>query len=208
MKITAPEINDYILSLRQKPDKVLITMEKLAAERGFPIIGPLVGPILRQLAYISGAKKIFEMGSGFGYSAYWFAGGIRKGGKIICTDGSDDNRNLAARYLKKAGYDSIIDYRVGNALDIITQFKSPFDIIFCDIDKEGYPDAFDLAIPRLKSGGIFITDNVLWSGRILSDKPDKTSRAILEFNRKLFSSKDLISSIIPIRDGISLAVKK
>lgn len=208
MDITSPKINNYILGLRNRPDPVLRDMEKYATERHFPIIGPLVGPFLRQIALIMGAKKILEMGSGFGYSAYWFAGGLKKGGKIICTDGSEINYKKAQIFFKRAGIDKMIDYRVGDALDIITQVKGQFDIILNDIDKQSYPEAFDLAIPRLKSGGIFITDNVLWSGRILKQKPDKTSRAILEFNRKLFKSRDIIASIIPIRDGLGIAVKR
>jgi caffeoyl-CoA O-methyltransferase len=207
MKITEPRINEYIQELRPSKDRILTQMELYARQNSFPIIGPLVGPVLRQLAIISGAKKIFEMGSGFGYSAYWFAGGMRNGGSIICTDGSEDNRKKAMSYLKRGGYGSLIDYKVGDALEIISQHDGPFDIIFNDIDKEGYPKAFDLAIPRLRSGGLFITDNVLWSGRILSKSPDSTTQAILDFNRKLFKSKNLLSSIIPIRDGIAVAVK-
>jgi caffeoyl-CoA O-methyltransferase len=208
MEITSPKIDSYILGLRNRPDPVLRDMEKYARERHFPIIGPLVGPFLRQIAYVMGAKKIFEMGSGFGYSAYWFAGGLKKGGKIICTDGSEANYKKAQGYFKRAGIEKMVDYHVGDALDIINQVKGQFDIILNDIDKLSYPLAFDLAMPRLKSGGIFITDNVLWSGRILDSKPDKSTKAILEFNRKLFKSKDVIASIIPIRDGLGIAVKR
>jgi caffeoyl-CoA O-methyltransferase len=207
MNITASGINDYISNLIPPRDRILSRMETYAAETGFPIIGPMVGPFLRQLAYISNAKSIFEMGSGFGYSAYWFAGGMRSEGKIICTDNSEDNKQKALTYFKKSGFEKMIDFRVGNALEIIKSVNGPFDIILNDIDKQDYPEAFDLAIPRLKSGGIFITDNVLWSGRILNEKPDRTAKAILEFNRKLFKSKDVISSLIPIRDGLGIAVK-
>lgn len=207
MKITDPKINDYILNLFPRTDPVLAEMESYAAESDFPIIGPLVGPFLRQLAFITQAKQIFELGSGYGYSAYWFAGGMKNRGKIICTDHSEDHRQMAMNYLQRGGFGSLVDFRVGNAIDIITQFDGPFDIIFNDIDKNDYPRAFDLAIPRLRSGGIFITDNVLWSGRILNKKPAPTAQAILEFNRKLFSSQDILSSIIPIRDGLALVVK-
>jgi caffeoyl-CoA O-methyltransferase len=207
MKITEPKINDYIRNLRPSNDKVLAQMETFARKNNFPIIGPLVGPVLRQLAVVSGAKKILELGSGFGYSAYWFAGGMIKGGKIICTDNSEENRQKALGYFKKSGYDSLIDFRVGDALEILSSFKGPFDIILNDIDKRDYPRALELAIPRLKRGGLFISDNVLWSGRVISENPDTTTKTILEFNRKLFKSKDLLSSIIPIRDGLALAVK-
>jgi caffeoyl-CoA O-methyltransferase len=207
MNITTSGINDYISNLIPPRDRILGRMEKYAAKTGFPIIGPMVGPFLRQLAYISKAKSIFEMGSGFGYSAYWFAGGMRSGGRIICTDSSEDNKQKALAYFKKSGFEKMIDFKVGNALEIIKSVNRPFDIILNDIDKQDYPEAFDLAIPRLKSGGIFITDNVLWSGRILNEKLDRTTKAILEFNRKLFKSKDVISSLIPIRDGLGIAVK-
>ncbi len=207
MQITDPKINDYIHTLIPPRDPVLAEMESYAIETDFPIIGPLVGPFLRQLAAVIGARMIFEMGSGYGYSAYWFAGGMKDGGRIICTDRSEINREKALRYLARGGFESLVDFKVGDAVEIISQFDGPFDIIFNDIDKKDYPRAFDLAIPRLRSGGLFITDNVLWSGRILNKKLDPTAKAILEFNRKLFESKDLLSSIIPIRDGLALAVK-
>jgi predicted O-methyltransferase YrrM len=207
MKITDPRINEYIMSVLPRGDGVLAEMESFASKNDFPIIGPMVGPFLRQLAYASGARNIFEMGSGYGYSAYWFAEGLNKDGKIICTDGSEDNRRKALAYLKRGGFENLVDFRVGDALEIIKQFEGPFDIILNDIDKKDYPKAFDLAIPRLRKGGLFITDNVLWSGEILRKRPDSTSAAILEFNRKLFSSKDIISSIMPIRDGLGIAVR-
>jgi len=207
MQITDPRINKYIAAVMPSRDRVLTEMEAFAAQDHFPIIGPLVGPFLRQLAVAVKAKRVFELGSGFGYSAYWFAGGMKKGGKIILTDGSNENRRKAMSYLKKGRFKCSFEFHVGDALEIFSQYKGPFDIVLNDIDKEGYPDAFDLAIPRLRPGGLFITDNVLWSGRILNKKPDKTSRAILEFNRKLFNSEDIISTIIPIRDGLGIAVK-
>jgi predicted O-methyltransferase YrrM len=207
MNITDPRINNYISKSLPRDDKILAEMESFASKNKFPIIGPLVGPFLRQLALITNAKSIFEMGSGFGYSAYWFAGGLKPGARIICTDGSEDNRNKALGYLRRGGFEGMIDFRVGDALEIIAEFEGPFDIILNDIDKKDYPRAFDLAIPRLRQGGVFVTDNVLWSGEILYKRPDATSKAILEFNRKLLGSKDVISSIIPIRDGLGIAVK-
>ena len=207
MKITEPRFDDYILSLRQSKDRVLAKMEAEAKAKGFPIIGPLVGPLLRQLAFSSGAKRIFELGSGYGYSAYWFAGGMRKGGGIICTDNSEENRRKALGYLKSGGFETLVDFKIGDALEILSRYKGPFDIIFNDIDKEDYPRALELAIPRLKSGGLFITDNVLWSGRIFDKNPTPSTKAILEFNRKLFKSNKLLASIIPIRDGLAIAVK-
>lgn len=212
MDITNPKINDYIMDTISKaailePDSILKEMELYAIKKHFPIIGPMVGRFFRQLAMATGAGRIFEMGSGFGYSAIWFAGGLPDDGKIICTDVSEDNKRIATEYFEQAGHETSIEFYVGDALDIIRQFDGPLDIIFNDIDKDQYPQAFDLAIPRLKKGGLFITDNVLWSGDILDKNPDETTRGIIEFNRKLFSSQDILASIIPIRDGLGIAVK-
>jgi predicted O-methyltransferase YrrM len=207
MHITDPKIDKYVMSLLPCHDGVLKEMEVFAQRLEFPIIGPMVGPFLRQLALIMDAQNVFEMGSGFGYSAYWFAGGLKKGGKIVCTDTSEDNRRKALDFLGRSGFDSAIDFRVGDACDIIRRFDGPFDIILNDINKQDYPKAFDIAIPRLRKGGVFITDNVLWSGRIFGKRLDASSKAILEFNHKLFHSNGLLSSIVPIRDGLALAVK-
>jgi len=206
--ITNPDIENYIKTTGSSSDDILKEMEAYASENGFPIIGSMVGPFLRQLAIITGANNILEMGSGYGYSAYWFAGGISDDGKIICTDGDPDNKDKALGYLKRGGFDSKVEFHVGDALELVKNFDGPFDIILNDIDKQGYPDAFDLAIPRLKKGGIFITDNVLWSGRVLSDGPDETTKAIQKFNKKLFNTDGILSSIIPIRDGLGIAVKQ
>ncbi len=207
MQITDPKINEYIINIIQEHDPVFKDMEKYASENHFPIIGPMCGVFLRQLATLIKAEYIFEMGSGFGYSACWFAGGMKKGGKIICAEGSEDNKIRAQGYFKRAGYDSMIDFHVGYAQEIIKKYDRPFDMILNDVDKEQYPECFDLAIPRLRKGGLFITDNVLWSGSVLDDNPDEATQGIIEFNRKLFSSRDVLSSIIPIRDGLGIAVK-
>ncbi|MFH2035766.1 MAG: O-methyltransferase [Candidatus Zixiibacteriota bacterium] len=207
MHITDPKINEYIKKSMAPIDPVLVEMDNYARENNFPIIGPMCGILLRQLAIATKAKNIFEMGSGYGYSAYWFAGGIPEDGKIICTEGSEDNKNLAMEYLKRGGFDHKVEFHVGYAQDIIKKYDGPFDIIFNDVDKEQYPEAFDLAIPKLKKSGLFITDNVLWSGRIFDDDPVESTRGVLEFNKKLFAANNLLSSIVPIRDGFGIAVK-
>ena len=101
----------------------------------------------------------------------------------------------------------MLEFRLGDAIEIVKNLSGPFDIILNDVDKQQYPEAFDLAIPLLRQGGIFITDNVLWSGRIFDKKPSEPTRGVLEFNRKLFSSKEVLASILPIRDGLGIAVK-
>ena len=210
--ITNPDIEKYIHEMSSSEisvpeSEIFEQMHEYAGNNHFPIIGPMAGRLLRQLAMITKAHNILELGSGYGYSALWFAGGMRSSGTIVCTDTLSENRDLAQQFLTTAGFNDMLDFRVGDALEIASVLSGPFDIILNDIDKEQYPRALEIAIPRLRKGGIFITDNVLWSGRILSSKPHKTTRAILEFNRRLFNSPDIFSSIIPIRDGLGMAVK-
>ncbi len=214
MEVTNSKINDYIKelhsrsSIQRKFDAILTEMEDYARENKFPIIGPMVGPFLQQIAAIMGAKKVLELGSGFGYSALWFAGGMPADGKIICTDNSKEYKEMAVKYFDRVNLSSMLDFRVGDSLEITKELDMPFDIIYNDVDKHGYPEAFDLALPKLRKGGIFITDNVLWSGRIFEDDPNESTRGVIEFNRKMFETEGILSSIIPIRDGLGIVVKQ
>jgi len=208
MELLHPKISDYLNRVSNHRDKTLVEMEKYARKHDFPIIGPIVGRFLAQMAHLTQAKQIFEMGSGYGYSAYWFASGMREGGRIICTDGSEKNSELAEHFLKKGRPNVRIEYHVGDALEIIEKFKGPCDIILNDIDKEDYPRTIALVASRLRKGGLFITDNTLWSGRILSKRPDKSTAAILKFNKMLMGSKEFLPAILPIRDGLGFAIKK
>jgi len=207
MEIVHGNIVEYILNVTPERDEVLEEMERLALERSFPIIGPLVGRTLYLFARITHAKRILELGSGYGYSAYWFAKGTPKDAEIICTDSSADNAALAAEYFKRGKVHQKITYHVGDALELIDDVTGEFDIIFNDVDKHQYPRVFRKALPRLRKGGLFISDNVLWSGKILNRKPDADTAGILTYNRMIYSSKDLFSTILPIRDGVSVSLK-
>ena len=136
MDILSPKLEQYIFDLMPKQSEVLEEMYKYGTDRDFPLIGPLCGQFLRQMAMVSGAKRIFEMGSGFGYSAVWFSIGIPEDGQIICTDGDPANKDRAVAYFKRLGIDHKIEFHVGMAQDILKQYDGPFDIIFNDVDKE------------------------------------------------------------------------
>ena len=213
MNITEPEFVEYIgeisesSQLSETESAIFQEMEAYAKENRFPIIGQVAGRFLRQLAMLTNALNIFEMGSGYGYSAMWLSGGMAKDGRIICTDNSEENKNLALAHFEKAGRANMLEFQVGNALEIINKSDGLFDIILNDIDKEQYPEAFDLAMTRLRRGGVFITDNVLWSGRIFDSKPTESTKGIVEFNRKLFASDGIFSTILPIHDGLAMAIK-
>ena len=206
--ITADRVEDYLYSLLPARDEVLSDMEAEAARRDIPIVGPAVGRILFQLARMIGAKKIFEMGSAIGYSTIWWARAVEKGGRVFYTDGNRKNADEARGYFRRAGVDDRIEVQVGDALELLSEQKQDFDLIFNDVDKEDYPRVFRLAIPRLRKGGLFVTDNVLWSGKVADAKiADTSTKAIREMNRLAYGSPNLFTTILPIRDGLSVVMK-
>src|ERR1041385_68985 len=208
MDIVHANIVEYLLNVTPDSDPVLDDMERYALERNFPIIGPLVGRMLFILAQSVQAKRVLELGSGYGYSAYWFAKAIGKEGEVICTEGNADNARQAKEHFRRGKISNKINFLVGDALKLIDTVEGQFDIIFNDIDKFQYPKAFRKALPRLRKGGLLISDNVLWSGKILDRKPDRDTAGILTYNRLIYSSRDLFSTIIPLRDGVSISIKQ
>lgn len=211
-EITAPAIDRYLSSMLPERDEVLRVMEAEAAKRNIPIVGPVVGRLLYQLARIIQAKNIFEMGSAIGYSTLWWARAVGDGGRVIYTDGSKKNAAEARGYFEKAGMSDRIDIRTGDALEVLSEQKpGAFDIIFLDVDKEDYPRAFRMAVPRVRSGGLIIADNVLRHGEVpaAAQKPstDKATAAIVEFNKLLYGSAELFPTIVPLRDGVAIALK-
>lgn len=206
---TAGPVDDYLYSLLPKRDEVLTEMEAYATEHHIPIVGPAVARVLRQLAFMINAKTVFELGSAIGYSTIWWAQAVGDKGRVIYTDGDRKNAERARGYFGRVGVTNRITIHTGDALEFLSEQKQEFDIIFNDVDKEDYPRVLRLIAPRLRKGGLFITDNVLWSGRVAQKNPtDASTKAILEFNRKLYDSKDFDTTILPIRDGLAVALKR
>lgn len=207
--ITNEAVENYMYSLLPARDAVLAEMEAQAAQRKIPIVGPLVGRLLHQIASLSGAQRIFEMGSAIGYSTLWWARAVGDQGKVIYTDGDPNNAIEARGYFERAGVCGRIEIHTGDALEILSeQGSGEFDIVFCDIDKEEYPRALKLAVPRVRKGGLFIADNVLYKGTVAdASNNDARTKAIQEFNRMLYASKELEPVILPLRDGVSVARK-
>jgi len=206
---TAGPVDDYLYSMLPKRDEVLAEMEEYATQHHIPIVGPAVARVLQQLAVMIGARTVFELGSAIGYSTIWWAQAVGDKGRVIYTDGDRKNAERARGYFARAGVANRIAIHTGDALEFLSEQKQEFDIIFNDVDKEDYPRVLRLISPRLRKGGLFITDNVLWSGRVAEKNPtDAKTKAILEFNRKLYDSRDFYTTILPIRDGLAVAVKK
>ena len=207
--ITYPAVDGYLYSMLPERDAVLAEIEDQATRRNIPIVGPAVARILYQYALMINAKRIFEMGSAVGYSTIWWARAVGEDGRVIYTDGDRKNATEAKRYFDQAGVSKQITIKTGDALELLSEEKQEFDIIFNDVDKESYPRVFKLVAPRLRKGGLFITDNVLWKGRVSETNPTESrTKAILEFNQLLSSSPDFFTTILPIRDGVAVAVKK
>ncbi len=204
--IVNPEIENYILGLLPPRDAVLAEMEARAAAERIPIIGPAVAGLLAQLVHISGARRIFELGSAIGYSTIWLARAAGEGSEIHYSDSSPENARQARAYFERAGVAGRIQVHVSDALAALRETPGEFDLIFNDVDKEGYPGVLEAVPSRLRVGGLFLTDNVLWHARVLNP-PDETSRAVVEFNHGLFSRNDFSSCLIPIRDGVTIARK-
>jgi predicted O-methyltransferase YrrM len=206
---TAGPVDDYLYSMLPKRDEVLAEMEEYASKRDVPIVGPAVARVLQEFALMINAKTVFELGSAIGYSTIWWAQAVGEKGHVIYTDGDPKNAERARGYFERAGVSSRITLHTGDALEVLSEQKQEFDIIFNDVDKEDYPRVLRLVSPRLRKGGLFIADNVLWSGRVAEKNPKEAhTKAILEFNRLLYNSPDFFTTILPIRDGLAIAFKK
>lgn len=211
MDIVNPDVDRYLREVLGGEHAIAEEMEAVAKERNFPIVDRVVGVTLEVLARSVGAKRVLEMGSGYGYSAYWFARAVGDGGEVHMTEGDPENQRQALDYLGRAGFADRVHSHVGNALEIIDQLDGEFDAVFCDIDKGDYPDAWRKASERIRVGGLYLCDNVLWSGRVAVTDPDDPrpdwTKAVHEQNTAIAADERYRSTIIPTRDGIMTALR-
>ena len=207
MRITNAGVEKYIYAQLPKRDAVVAEMERYAAKHKVPIIGPAVARMLSLFVKLTGAKRIFEMGSAIGYSTLWMARAAGADARVFYTDGDPKNAQRARESFARAGIADRIEIMVGDALDLLQQTPGEFDIIFNDVDKHQYPAAFKLSIPRVREGGLFITDNTLWSGRVTKTAKDRNTRGVQEFNRLVRTSTEIFPVLIPLRDGVTICRK-
>lgn len=203
--ITSHPVEEYMHGLLPARDAVLAEMEDLAARNRIPIVGPLVGRVIYQLARFVNAGRIFEMGSAIGYSTIWWARAMKTGGKVYYTDGSSTKAAQAENYITRAGVRDHVEILVGNSLELIDTVEGDFDIVFIDVDKHYYPDAYRKSADRVRVGGLLVTDNVLWYGKVAdASVNDADTIAVRSFNKLLFADDRYYPTIIPLRDGVAI----
>lgn len=210
--IVDPQVERYLddLAGSQLDSPVLDEMEQRARELEFPIVGRAVGRLLELLARSIGARRVVELGSGYGYSAFWFARAVGEGGTVVCSDLDEENREVAERFLTHADLWDRIDFHVGDAADVLDGVDG-VDVVFCDADKERYPEHWSNAAERIRVGGMYLCDNTLWSGRAATgeETPDRPgwTEAIVAHNRLVTEDPRYVSSLLPIRDGVLAALR-
>jgi len=207
--ITHPAIEKYLYGLLPNSAPVLREMERYAARHDVPIVGPAVGRLIHLLTQLSGAKRIFEMGSAIGYSTLWFAQAAGEGAEVHYSDGSAENAARAQAYFQRAGMAERIQVHVGRSQEKLAETRGEFDIVFIDVNKDQYPESLRLAAPRIRNGGMLLADNTLWYGRAArkAARGDAHTRGIQEFNRTVYAARDLFPVLIPLRDGFTVCRK-
>jgi predicted O-methyltransferase YrrM len=208
MQLLDPAVTEYLTTLVPPRAPELRAMEAEAMRTGFPIIGPAAGQFCYVVARVLGARSVFELGSGFGYSTAWFARAVSEngGGTVHHTVWDEDLSRRARTHLAALGFSDVVTYQVGEAVAALEATPGPFDLVFCDIDKVGYPAALPAIKARLRPGGVLLADNLLWSGRIF-DAGDQTpdTRGIREFTSLVTEDPGWVASVVPIRDGLLVA---
>lgn len=204
------ELRSYLDRLVPARPAELQRMEAYAREQAFPIIGPAAGQCCYVLTLLARARRVFELGSGYGYSTAWFARGVREtgGGEVHHVVWDAALSAQARTHLAVLGYSDIVHYHVGEAVRILQDATGLFDVVFMDIDKRGYPAAIPVIAERLRPGGVLIVDNMLWSGRVFDQRdasPD--TAAIREATRLLIAEAGWASTLVPIRDGLLVATR-
>ena len=211
--INNDKLNEYLINHSEKEPELLSNLNRetnLKVLQPRMISGAYQGRLLSLISKIINPKKILEIGTFTGYSTLCLAEGLRENGEIHTLDINEELCSLQRKYFKKSSFNSNIIQHLGNALDIIPKLDQDFDLIFLDADKINYPKYLDILIVRLKKGGVLLSDNVLWDGKVLNQisQKDKSTKAIVEYNKLLNNRKDMDSVILPIRDGITISRKK
>ena len=202
------KVYEYIVELTRFEDLQLLAMEERAKQVDFPGIGPQIGPWLYFFARLIKARRIYELGAGYGYSTYYFASALRDngGGTVTHTVWDDELSQEAREWMRNAGLLRYCAFEVSESVLALSSAEPGLDIVFMDIDKEGYPAALSVIENKLRPGGLLLTDNVLWDGRAVEeDCTDLACTAIKRFNQLLYESERWEYVINPLRDGLGIS---
>lgn len=206
-----PRLMPYLEGLVPSRHPVLQEMEEQARRTGFPIIGPVVGQLFYLLGRMVGARRVFELGSGFGYSTAWLALAVRDngGGEVYHVVWDAELSRQAQDYLGRLGLADLVRFRVAEAVAELDRTPGEFDLVFNDIEKPDYPRSLPVIKRHLRRGGLMLVDNILWSGRVWDEQADDpATRGVRELTRLVFADPDFIAGIIPVRDGVLVAWRK
>jgi caffeoyl-CoA O-methyltransferase len=213
MKFLAEEIEEYSETHTEDENELLRSLNR---ETHANVLNPrmlsghLQGRFLSMISRMICPVKILEIGTYTGYSALCLCEGLKAGGKLITLDINEELEALTQRYFNQSRFRDQIDYRIGNALDIIPTLTDTFDLVFMDADKINYISYFNLCIDKVKPGGFILADNVLWSGKVVNKelkKIDKDTQALLDFNRMVHEDDRVSNILLPIRDGLMILQK-
>jgi predicted O-methyltransferase YrrM len=210
MEITHPDIQQYAEAHTSAEPSLLKKINRDTHARVLMprmLSGHLQGRLLSMMSHMKKPQRILEIGTYTGYSAICLAEGLAEGGQLITIDVNDELEDLVRTNIRLAGMEHCIELKIGDAADIVSTLPGPFDLVFIDADKENYSLYYDLIFNRVPLQGIIIADNVLWSGKVLQDKPDKDTRAIHQFNQKVAGDGRVEQVLVPVRDGLMVMRK-
>jgi len=205
--IIQPEQAKYLDQLLTQGDPLLAEMEAHAAEHRVPIADREVARFVEISARISGARKALEIGMAIGYTVIHLARGMGETGRVVTIDPSDEMISAATGYLKRAGVLNQVEIERGKALEVMPNLNETFDLLFIDAMKEEYSQYLDLGLPRLRTGGVVIVDNLLWGGKVAAGDTESSTVALREFNPYFMNHPQLIAEVLPVGDGLGYAVK-
>ena len=202
--------NNYALLNSDSVPNLLLELEKETHQKVLQprmLCGSLQGRLLSLFSNIIRPKTILEIGTYTGYSTICLAEGLSKNGKIHTIDNNEELVTIQNKYFKKSGFEKKICFYLGNAVEIIPKLKGPFELVFIDADKINYEKYFDFVIPKMSKGGLIISDNVMWSGKVLDefDSIDENTVALKKYNKKLKNDPRVKTLILPFRDGLSFS---
>ncbi len=210
--ILFPSQNKYLKQFKKEDDPLIIEMEQYAKEHNVPILSWQAAAFLEQVVVLLNPKRVLEIGTAIAYSTIRIAKNLKKKSVVHTLEMSEDNAAIAKENIEKSGLGNKIELKIGNALTIMPQLQKKYDLIFLDADKEDYKRLFDYSMILLKKDGVIFIDNLLWQGFVATKKVPKeyknSTKHIREFNKIFMNQQSLISTILPVGDGIGLGIKK